>query len=108
MVTLRVYHDTRRAQEGMPSMLKVSIAHRGTMAYISLGVSVLPEQWNKHLGQIQAHPQAKLYNGYIQKRLADMQAYILRLIMEVLASGIRPLALRLCWRKRFSPRDGVE
>ncbi len=92
----------------MPSMLKVSIAHRGTMAYISLGVSVLPEQWNKHLGQIQAHPQAKLYNGYIQKRLADMQAYILRLTMDRISLGHKASDIKALLERELSLNDGSD
>lgn len=67
MATLRFYHNTKRDQNDIPSTPNVSIAHKGTMAYISLGVSVLPEQWNKHLGQIHAYPQAQLYNGCTQR-----------------------------------------
>lgn len=60
MATAKLYLDTRKARADGTYPLRVSIAHNGKTALISLGVNLAPSQWlagkRGKLGEVVEHP----------------------------------------------------
>ncbi len=46
MATINLYFDARRAKDGAPAHLKISINKRGQTAYIGTGIKLQPNPWN--------------------------------------------------------------
>ena len=47
MIATRFYLDTRRCQEGSTAPLKISIYWKRSVAYLSIGVNILPSAWDQ-------------------------------------------------------------
>lgn len=59
------------------------ISDRDCTQFVSLGVKVLPSQWNKRQGRVRrGHPNADLINKLISKKLVEAETEILRLKIE--------------------------
>lgn len=74
MAKLTYYLDTR-ASKGHRSPLKLVIRHAGTMAMISTGVELMPDQWRD--GKVVGHPQRVALNALLAKRIADAELWLL-------------------------------
>lgn len=72
MPTTKLYLDKRAAKNGRPAPVKVRISHRGTMAMISTGVSVLPEQWNEETLHVVGHERRRALNAQLAALKADV------------------------------------
>ncbi|MBR6646303.1 MAG: hypothetical protein IKL09_02165 [Clostridia bacterium] len=54
MASTKFYLDLRSTKNEKP--MKISITHRGETALLSLGISLLPSQWDKKTEKIVSHP----------------------------------------------------
>ena len=94
------------------------ISDRDRTQFVSLGVKVLPSQWNKRQARVRkGHPNADLINKLISKKLVEAETEILRLKIEdtyATASEIKKVITREgdverpAGRRRAAERRGVE
>lgn len=64
MTTTKFYLDKRSSRHpaGTPYPLKLAINRKGQTAYLTLGVSLLPSQWDSRAGRIISHPEKQALN----------------------------------------------
>lgn len=79
MATTRYYLDTRHTGGKSASPLKLAITKRGQSVYISLGVELLPSQWDARAGKVVCHPRRQFLNTYIAGRKQAVDDLLLRL-----------------------------
>lgn len=81
MATIKAFLDTRKngGDNSKVAQLKVAIAHRRSTAYIVLNISLLPSQWDADHREVINHPQKKVLNTVIRKKVAEAEAALLRL-----------------------------
>lgn len=79
MAIINLYFDTRRAKNGAPAHLKISINKRGQTAYIGTGIKLQPYQWNNMSRQVIDHPNKTTLNAIISKKYSDVNMIYLRL-----------------------------
>ena len=77
MAKLFYYHDRRSGTETFP--LKIRIYHNKGTAYLGLGISVAPEQWDLENGMVIGHPSSKAYNARISSEMGKAEKIITRL-----------------------------
>lgn len=82
MVSTKLYLDIRNAKPGVPSPLKIVLTRKGSSAYIPLGISFLPEHWDKTAQKVIVQPRRQLYNTYINKRKLEIDEILLSLESE--------------------------
>lgn len=80
MITTKLYLDTRGIKEGGEAPLKLSISHKGKTALISLGVKIIPSQWDLRAGKVVSHPNKAYLNMYLAKRKNDIDTLLLRML----------------------------
>jgi len=80
MVKLRTILDTRRAKADGTFTILFRITDHKHVKYISLGVSVLKNQWDTKSNNIKkTHPNAGILNSSISKRFYEIQKAIVKL-----------------------------
>lgn len=80
MATAKFYHDTRKnGGKKKTSPLKIAIRHNGQTAFLSLNLSLLPEQWDKKTERITAHPNKAALNALISKKKLEVDMLLLQL-----------------------------
>lgn len=102
MITTKIYLDRRAVKGNNPAPLKIAITKKGSTAYISLGISLMPEQWNPTKQCVVSHPKRQFFNTYINKRKLEVDEIVLSLtaakdtigtatdIKNVIASRLNP------------------
>lgn len=83
MATTSFYLDTRKVSLKGESSLKIRIAHKRKAAFVSLGISITPEQWDPSRERVIDHPMEKIYNSLIEVKQADT----LRVMTKLKISG---------------------
>lgn len=76
-VTTKFYLDTRRAQINAP--LRICIIKNRVPAFITLGIKLCANQWDKKDSCIINHPNSKSLNILITKKKADIDAALLNM-----------------------------
>ncbi|MCD8318097.1 MAG: hypothetical protein LUC45_04255, partial [Paraprevotella sp.] len=79
---IKLYLETRNSTKGGEAPLKLAIRNKNTSAFINLGISLLPSQWDVRTEKVIAHPRRISYNTYIAQRCLDVQEIILDLMRE--------------------------
>lgn len=79
MPTIHLYLDRRAVGAGEPAPLKIGINKKGSSAYISLGVKILPTQWDATKEKIKEHPQKYSIQSFLDGRKARIQEIVMRL-----------------------------
>ena len=79
MATATVYLDKRRKRDDGTYPLKVSVAHHGRTALISLDIFLKREQWDARRRIVVNHMQKQFLNQFISSRLAEVTAALMRL-----------------------------
>lgn len=79
MVTTKLYLDARYAKPGAAAPLKVAVTKKGSTAYIPLGVSLLPSQWDKAALKVVGHPRRQFLNSYIARRKVEIDEAVMAL-----------------------------
>ena len=79
MISLRLYLDARAAKKGEPCPIKLMLNHRSKTALLSLGVSVLPSQWDARSQLVVNIPSRDSINAYLLERRSTVQNMILRM-----------------------------
>lgn len=87
MITTKVYLDRRAVKGNGPAPLKIAITKKGSTAYIPLGISLLPEQWNAAKQCVVSHPKRQFFNTYINKRKLEVDEIVLTLVASKETAG---------------------
>lgn len=83
MASINFYLDTRSTKGESPSPLKLAIRHKHKTAFISLGVSIMPDQWDGISNKIKNRPDKQVLNNVISRRVVEIES----LLMKIAASG---------------------
>lgn len=94
MITTRLYLDVRHAKPDNPQSLKLCIMKKGQSAYIRLGVSVLPSQWDMKRQKVIDHPRKNFLNTYLESRKADIDKLILSLTADGKLAGLTSIQIK--------------
>lgn len=103
MATSKFYLDKRAARKDGKLPLKVSISHKGKTALISLGVFLLPGQWDEKAGKITGGANKALLNAFVTKRKLDIDAELLKLATSGNAGAMGVTAIREYILSRMNP-----
>lgn len=79
MAITTFYLDTRKVSLKGESSLKIRITHKRKTAYVSLGISITPLQWDATRERVVDHPMEKIYNDLIEVKQADTVRVITKL-----------------------------
>lgn len=82
MATTKFYLDTRTARKDGTCPLKVNLSHRRKTALISLGVSLLPRQWDCTRCRIKGVPNMAALNAFITQRKLEIDSALLEIVQE--------------------------
>ena len=82
MVTTKLWLDTRNECADGTFPLKLCISHYGRASYISMGVRLLQEQWDKKKLKVIVNANRKNLNSYIENRKLIIDNTIQRLANE--------------------------
>lgn len=79
MASIKFYFDKRAQRKDNRCPLKVGISNRGDYALVSIDVLLLPEQWDANFNKVVKHPNKLFLNNYINRRMLDIEAVLLKL-----------------------------
>lgn len=79
---LKIYLDTRATKKGEQAPLKLSIAHNNGTALLSLGISVLPSQFNSKSEKVEYHPNKIFINNFLAQRKNEVEKIALDLSLN--------------------------
>lgn len=82
MATVHLYLDKRHLRGG-EAQIKVGINKKGSSAYLSLGIWILPSQWDNVKERVKDHKSKNTINSFIQSRKLEIQ----RNLMELTSAG---------------------
>lgn len=80
MATTKFYLDRRSVRDDGSSPLKIAISAKGKSALISLGVFILPSQWDEKAGCVVKHLRKQFINLEIGRMRMDVDAFILEMM----------------------------
>lgn len=90
MATTKFYLDKRSVRKDGTYPLKVAISRNCKTAFYSLGIYLTEKQWDNKSGKILNHPNKQFVNGFITRRRAEIETFILKLTETGEISGLRP------------------
>ena len=79
MATTKLYLDTRSRYKNGEHPLKIAIHKKGKTSLLSIGVSLLPSQWDKGKEQVIMHNGKRYLNSFITRRKLEVDTIILQL-----------------------------
>ena len=79
MATVKIYLDARTPRKDGSSPLKLSVAHKGKTALISLGISVQKENWDETNSIIIGLPNRSRLNSILFQKKIEAENTILQL-----------------------------
>ena len=83
MANLKIYLDIRHVSvKTKEAGLKVTVFHHGRTAYIPLGVSLKPENWDVTTCAVVKHPRRKTLNEEIKTKVAEYQLALTQLVAK--------------------------
>ena len=85
---IKLYLDTRAVGKGKKAPLKISIAHKGKSALLSLGIYLAENQFNAGKERIENHENKLFLNSFIKRRLIETEEIILKLRAERKLAGM--------------------
>lgn len=103
MTTTRFYLDRRHKEAGRPQPLKLCITKKGASAYIPVGVSVLPSQWNSTAQKVVDHPNKRAINTYLENRKTEIDNLIMALTAEGRLAGLSAVQVKNIVAERIDP-----
>lgn len=103
MVTTRYYLDCRNKEAGKPMPLKLCIVKKGASAYIPVGITLLPSQWNSSEQKVVGHPSKQTINTYLGNRKTEIDNLILSLTAEGKLAGLSAVQIKNVIVERIDP-----
>ena len=111
MARIKLYLDTRAVKDGRPAPLKIAINNKSKTALISLGVRLLPSQWDRESGKVVNHPNRLFLNNFLARRVLDIDTMILKLSESGELAGMSASDIKSRILHQLSPEgqeDGKE
>lgn len=83
MANLKIYLDIRHISvKTKEAGLKVTVFHHGRTAYIALGISLKPENWDATNCLVVKHPRRKTLNEEIKTKMAEYQLIFAQIVAK--------------------------
>jgi site-specific recombinase XerD len=83
MANLKIYLDIRYVSvKTKEAGLKVTVFHHGRTAYIALGISLKPENWDANNCVVVKHPRRKTLNEEIKTKMAEYQLAFAQIVAK--------------------------
>lgn len=83
MANLKIYLDIRHVSvKTKEAGLKVTVFHHGRTAYIALGISLKPENWDANNCVVVKHPRRKTLNEEIKTKMAEYQLAFAQIVAK--------------------------
>ncbi|MDE5903235.1 MAG: phage integrase SAM-like domain-containing protein [Muribaculaceae bacterium] len=76
-LTTSLYLDRRSVLANGESPLKISVTKKGSTAYIPLGITLLPSQWDAVRKRVIAHPRKSFLNAYLAQKKLEVDEIVL-------------------------------
>ena len=108
MATTKFYLDTRSACKGKPAPLKIALTKKGSTALISLGIKLLPSQWDRRAEKITNHPNKLFLNTFIGNRKLEIDKLLLKLSEDGTAARLTATGLKKRILSELSPEKESE
>nr|WP_308570858.1 site-specific integrase [uncultured Prevotella sp.] len=94
MTTFKLYLDKRGLKKNDVAPLKISINKKGLSAFISLGVKVLPSQWDSKSEKVFDHPMKSQINLYLEHRKTQLMSAYMELQPKGKLVGLTPIQIK--------------
>ena len=94
MISTKLWLDTRSKNADLTNTLKLCITQQGKATYISMGVRLLPEQWDKVKLKVIDHPNKKHLNSYIENRKIEIDNTVRDLLMRGKLKGMTVIQIK--------------
>lgn len=79
MISTKIYFDCRKPDKLGRGCLYVSITSKGERAMLSLGIKILPDEWDRDSYTVKCHPDKKILNSLVSAKLATVNQTLARL-----------------------------
>ena len=103
MINTRYYLDGRHKEPNKPQPLKLCITKKGASAYIPIGVSLLPSQWNRITQKVTDHPRKQFFNNFLSSRKVAIDNLILELTSSGKLSGLNAVQIKNIVMEHIDP-----
>ena len=94
MITTKLWLDTRSQNADLTNTLKLCLTQQGKATYITMGVRLLPEQWDKVKQKVIDHPNKKHLNSYIENRKIEIDNTIHDLAIQGKLKGLTVIQIK--------------
>lgn len=81
-ITTSFYLDQRSLLANGEAPLKISVTKKGSTAYIPLGITLLPKQWDNTRKKIIGHPRRSFLNSFIIQKKLDIDEVALAMVKK--------------------------
>ena len=88
MITTKFWLDTRNQNADSTFPLKLCLTQQGRATYISMGVRIFLEQWDKIKLKVIDHPNKKHLNSYLENRKTEIDNTIRELAIQGKLKGL--------------------
>ncbi len=105
MASINFYLDTRSTKGESPSPLKIAIRHKHKTAFISLGISLMPEQWDKVTQKIRNRPDKQILNNILHRRYIEIESLLFELTATGELKGCDATQIKNRILKEINPED---
>jgi site-specific recombinase XerD len=103
MISTRYYLDKRHKEPDEPHPLKLCITKRGQTAYIPMGISVLPSQWNSVTQKVTEGLLKRRINPFLESRKAQIDNLILDLTTAGKLGGLNAVQIKNVIMEHLDP-----
>ena len=104
MITTKLWLDTRNQNTDKTYPLKLCITQHGKATYISMGVRLLLEQWDKIKLKVIDHPNKKHLNSYLENRKTEIDNTIRELAMQGRLKNLTIIQVRNMVQDTLDPK----
>lgn len=105
MAKTKLYLDTRHVSKNGTCPVKLQVNKKGATALISLGFSIMPNQWDKEKGQVTNHPNKAFYNAFMQSRKVQIDKLLIELTESGVIAGMNATQLKNALQDAISPKE---
>lgn len=105
MATTNLYLDTRSVNSSGQCVMKLTLSHRGTTAYISLPFRITAAQWNASKRVVVNHPSKQHLNNLLQRYKLQIDTMLLELSTSAGFSKLSASELRKRIEEKLNPCD---
>lgn len=94
MITTKIWLDTRNQNTDGTYPLKLCLTQHGKATYVSMGVRLLTEQWDKVRLRVIDHPSKKNINAYIDNRKTQVDNTLRELAIQGKLKGLSIIQIK--------------